>query len=142
MQVSAIWSRHTIKSIFSSQDGSDSFFLALNIYSFLFYNSLEYFMFIKFINLCLTLLYSWECLQKLFIQSIFINICWQPINLFISSCWQIPFTPKMNKIAIHIYKCMYANYHQLHVYVRSYLEFRMLKKGKIYNLITVQVTRR
>ena len=26
----------------------------------------------------------------------------------------------MNKIAVHIYKCMYANYHRLHTYIRCY----------------------
>ena len=34
----------------------------------------------------------------------------------------------MNKMAVPIYKCMYANYHQLHVYRISCLEFKKKEK--------------
>ena len=57
-----------------------SFSLTLNLYNYPFYNSLEYFMFIKLSNLCFTLLNAYEYLEKLFIQSLFSNIYWQPIN--------------------------------------------------------------
>ena len=39
-----------------------SFSLTLNLYNYPFYNSLEYFMFIKLSNLCFTLLNAYEYL--------------------------------------------------------------------------------
>ena len=78
--VSANWNRHTINGIFSS------LLWTWNIYGFLFYKSLEYFMFIKFSNFCFSLPYACEHLLKHFIQSLssYIgNIYWKSINLFI-----------------------------------------------------------